>query len=264
VTRLLYVCLLRLHPKDFRRRYAEEMLGIFDQESGVANRSGLLADAFVSVGRQHLLRREYRKRSSPSGRFPVSADGIPVFYVSRAGMPRVSALLNGSVASVVAFGAVALVIAHGGGTSGFIRLPRVVVSSSNAPLPRKKASISLGRPRKSDRARPAGESAEQPRLSVEQRWEEGTLPVVNDQLLASDADVAAPPARGQVTNLDGATTVYQVVPADVANKLAGDVAILFSELDANEDGVITKVEWDQENQEDASEPSGVCGLRQEW
>jgi hypothetical protein len=43
MTRRLYILLLRLHPRAFRQRFGDEMLGIFDQS---AQKSSLLADGF--------------------------------------------------------------------------------------------------------------------------------------------------------------------------------------------------------------------------
>ena len=52
MTRLLYRCLLCLHPPAFRRRFAGEMRWIFSQQPSPR----LLADAFGSLLRQWLLR----------------------------------------------------------------------------------------------------------------------------------------------------------------------------------------------------------------
>jgi hypothetical protein len=53
-TRALYIVLLDLHPPRFRRRFALEMLYIFDQAAPSAGAAALLADAFVSLLRQWL------------------------------------------------------------------------------------------------------------------------------------------------------------------------------------------------------------------
>jgi hypothetical protein len=55
MSRLLYRALLAVHPPAFRRRFADEMLYIFDQ-TGAKWR--LFSDAFLSLGRQWLLRNE--------------------------------------------------------------------------------------------------------------------------------------------------------------------------------------------------------------
>jgi hypothetical protein len=64
LTRSLYRCLLRLHPLSFRSQFAREMLRIFDEEQekeGVIGTTKLLADAFVSLARQWLVRRFWEK-----------------------------------------------------------------------------------------------------------------------------------------------------------------------------------------------------------
>jgi hypothetical protein len=55
--RRLYCCLIRLHPSRFRERYAAEMLEIFDESKGPSSFRVLMADAFISLIRQWLLRK---------------------------------------------------------------------------------------------------------------------------------------------------------------------------------------------------------------
>jgi hypothetical protein len=52
MSRLFYRLLLRLHPPNFREKFADEMLCVFDELAG--ERSGLLlvADGLGSLGRQ--------------------------------------------------------------------------------------------------------------------------------------------------------------------------------------------------------------------
>jgi hypothetical protein len=54
--RTLYCALLRLHPRDFRLAFADEMLCIFDEAGNICGATSLLRDAGVSVLRQVLLR----------------------------------------------------------------------------------------------------------------------------------------------------------------------------------------------------------------
>jgi uncharacterized membrane protein len=56
MTRILYRSLLGLHPTVFRRRFAQEMLCIFDEVAAEGTTAALIADAFVSLGRQWLFR----------------------------------------------------------------------------------------------------------------------------------------------------------------------------------------------------------------
>jgi hypothetical protein len=53
--RFLYRCLLWLHPPDFRQRFAEEMLWIFD-EARNTDRTPFLTDGLVSLFRQWVTR----------------------------------------------------------------------------------------------------------------------------------------------------------------------------------------------------------------
>ncbi len=55
MTRRVYILLLRLHPRAFRQRFGDEMLGIFDECAG---KGSLLADGFLSLFRQWTLRRQ--------------------------------------------------------------------------------------------------------------------------------------------------------------------------------------------------------------
>lgn len=56
MSRSLYVFLIRLHPSDFRERFADEMLWIFEQEAALAGGLPLLADGVASLLRQRILR----------------------------------------------------------------------------------------------------------------------------------------------------------------------------------------------------------------
>src|SRR5438132_14387178 len=98
--RFLYVCLLRLHPRQFRQRFAGEMLWIFDQAVEIRDR--LVTDAVVSLWRQWALRPHTGMQPATNGATALRAvDGVPVFYTCESFMPRRSALLNGGVLSVM-------------------------------------------------------------------------------------------------------------------------------------------------------------------
>ncbi|HWE52948.1 MAG TPA: hypothetical protein VG273_24365 [Bryobacteraceae bacterium] len=56
MTRILYKALLWLHPAAFRRRFAPEMLCIFDEVALKGGTAGLAGDAVVSLLRQWMLR----------------------------------------------------------------------------------------------------------------------------------------------------------------------------------------------------------------
>ena len=67
--RSLYRCVLHLHPPGFRKRFAAEMLSIFDHTAGKSAAVRLLADGLVSLVRQWILRPEFlhdlSRRNSP-------------------------------------------------------------------------------------------------------------------------------------------------------------------------------------------------------
>ncbi len=63
MTRLLYRSLLQMHPTAFRRRFAAEMLCIFDEVAAGATMA-LFADAVASLARQWFLRAQVRGKAS--------------------------------------------------------------------------------------------------------------------------------------------------------------------------------------------------------
>lgn len=56
MSRTLYRLLLRLHPAEFRERFAEEMQWIFEEAAGKWGITSLLFDASISLARQGLIR----------------------------------------------------------------------------------------------------------------------------------------------------------------------------------------------------------------
>ncbi len=104
MTRRLYILLLRLHPKAFRQRFGDEMLGIFDQS---AQKRSLLADGFVSYFRQWMLRR-HEVAFSPT----ATADGVPLFYSAGPEIPRAGAFMPGALISLLAFGMICFVMSN--------------------------------------------------------------------------------------------------------------------------------------------------------
>jgi len=56
MNRYLYRALLSLHPPDFRREFADEMLWIFDQAAPQGGPGGLILDGFISLLRQWVIR----------------------------------------------------------------------------------------------------------------------------------------------------------------------------------------------------------------
>ena len=75
--RSLYRYVLRLHPPAFRKRFAEEMLSIFDHSVGKLSALRLLMDGLLSLARKWALRREFRHEFSATQQ--SAADGVPSF-----------------------------------------------------------------------------------------------------------------------------------------------------------------------------------------
>ena len=112
--RWLYAALLGLHPRPFRERFGEEMMGIFDEEARNGTRTGLLLDGVISLFRQRALRPARPEPAfSPMGAEQPS--GVPVFHTFETCLPRRSALVNGAILSLIIFGIVGFVIGRGGG-----------------------------------------------------------------------------------------------------------------------------------------------------
>ena len=100
--RSLYRCALHLHPPAFRRRFADEMLFIFDQQTSYSGAAKLLIDALVSTFRQWALRPEcwYALSAESPQALP---DGIPTFYTIRPFRPRRAAVVHGIALTTVVF-----------------------------------------------------------------------------------------------------------------------------------------------------------------
>jgi hypothetical protein len=61
MSRALYRMLLRLHPAEFRERFAEEMQWIFEEAAGKWGITSLMTDAGLSLTRQWLIRSDLWK-----------------------------------------------------------------------------------------------------------------------------------------------------------------------------------------------------------
>jgi hypothetical protein len=59
--RVLYALLIRLHPRAFRERFAQEMLLVFEEAENAWGLGSLLCDAILSLLRQWLIRSELWK-----------------------------------------------------------------------------------------------------------------------------------------------------------------------------------------------------------
>jgi hypothetical protein len=108
--RWFYAALLRLHPRHFRRRFAEEMLCIFDEAAAHGRTIPLCADAFLSLCRQWMLRPESWHPTETA--HPQASDAVPVFYVGASDTPPPAALIHGGLLSLAVFSAVCYILSH--------------------------------------------------------------------------------------------------------------------------------------------------------
>ncbi len=81
--RLLYCCLLLLHPAAFRRRFGEEMLDIFDCSARGSRTAYLLLDAARSAFMQHV-RPAFDPEPTTAFRLEVRTSSLTAARVSQA------------------------------------------------------------------------------------------------------------------------------------------------------------------------------------
>lgn len=170
--RSLYRSLLRLHPPGFRRRFAEEMLSIFDQVQGKRGAFSLFIDGFLSLVRQWALRSDFW--------YDVSAplqpsDGVPSFYTIGPYRPRTSAVVHGLVLSLAVFCLTCFAIRYSWIHVLHIHIPEVEFEVPSSIRPR------------------AGESG-MPEETSRSAWERSDAPVSSRVLSGSgDASESSPP-----------------------------------------------------------------------
>jgi Ca2+-binding EF-hand superfamily protein len=113
MTRLLYVLLLRCHPRLFRQKFTEEMLWIFDQERTGRRSAGLLIDAAISLARQWVLRPDFREPPA-TAEAAVQQQLASLFHIVDSTPPRAAFLLHGAVVSLAWFALIAFAVKRGG------------------------------------------------------------------------------------------------------------------------------------------------------
>jgi len=101
--RHLYRCALRLHPPTFRERFADEMLSIFDHQSGKLPALGLMLDCIYSLLRQWILRPQLWIELPAASLIQSPSDDVPSFLTLDTFRPRTSALMHGTVLSLTLF-----------------------------------------------------------------------------------------------------------------------------------------------------------------
>jgi Ca2+-binding EF-hand superfamily protein len=113
--RAIYVAVLRLHPRFFREKFADEMLWIFDQCAGTERATALIRDAVRSLVTQWIFRSEPGDEARLADAAGSGTDRVPSFYTSESEIPPPGALVNGLIGSTIVFGLAAYAVAHGGG-----------------------------------------------------------------------------------------------------------------------------------------------------
>ena len=252
MVRSVYASILRLHPRPFRQRFAEEMLWIFDQTMGPRARGALLADALLSLARQWTLRSEFRQPSNEGALAAPTPDGVPVFYTCGNSTLRLGSLLNGILLTVASFGALAYLIEHGQ-PAGFVTLPRVVTPSPNRmPIAAQERSTgaaesSRGLDRRSAAHRPPISSENVQPIAARDRTLQVRVPDSTGPG-ARDASTGSPMLK---TAPVFKTSGGERSPADAvtASPTALQAAIVIALLDKNGDGAISKDERSSEEAE---------------
>lgn len=142
--RPLYRCVLRLHPSGFRRRFADEMLSIFDHSVGKPAALRLLVDGLVSLARQWVLRPEFWHELSPAQQ--PAADGILSFYTLDPFRPRAGAVIHGLVLSTALFCLTCFAIRYSWIHILHVNIPAVEFDGPRSMQPSAAASATLERP----------------------------------------------------------------------------------------------------------------------
>jgi len=112
--RWLYIQLLRAHPQEFRRRFADEMLEAFECSRGLSERWRLLADGVLSLWRQWVLRPEFRRPWQPAGASGPAYE-LLTFQQIEPYKPSGIALAHGGLAAILLLLGLVNAINHGGG-----------------------------------------------------------------------------------------------------------------------------------------------------
>jgi EF hand len=110
--RWLYIQLIWLHPAPFRWRFGDQMLDIFD---GAGRRAKLryLADAVASLGRQWVLRPEFR-RPDLAADATLATAGVPLFQTIETYTPHPAVLLQGGLLAILSITVAVLLIGKAG------------------------------------------------------------------------------------------------------------------------------------------------------
>ena len=95
-SRVSYRLILRIHPRPFRERFADEMLWIFDEESRRGAASRLLWDGVLSLLRQHAKSDDNPEPTATGFGMLITNPGISPLRFVQAGLTA-SILLRGFI-----------------------------------------------------------------------------------------------------------------------------------------------------------------------
>jgi hypothetical protein len=142
--RRLHRCAVRLHPSSFRRRFGDEMLYIFDQQKGTLAALGVMLDCVLSLLRQWTLRPHIGTELPAAPLRSPTADHIPSFETLDTFQPRASAIINGTLLSLILFYMTVFAIRYSWIHVLNLRIPEIAVNRTQ-PLSRdsKKSSEHL-------------------------------------------------------------------------------------------------------------------------
>ena len=161
--RRTYVWILRLHPRNFQRSFAYEMLLIFDQVSkdqGTREVPGnrakarlteakLVGDGIVSLIRQWAFRPGFQQKPAVAGPTTPALDGVPGFYMIGSFKPRPTAVIHGLILSIGVLSAALLAMKFSWNHTGHLPFPTLdreenasTVEQQRAILPTEIAPVS--------------------------------------------------------------------------------------------------------------------------
>jgi len=140
--RWLYIQLIWMHPAPFRWRFGDDMLDDFDR-SALRDKPRYFADAVASLGRQWLVRPEFRRPETAVNREPaLRAAGVPLFQIIEDYKPRPAALFQGGLLAVLSIVVAMILIVKGGG----VARPFLIGAHFSRPalLPIDRSSVTAG------------------------------------------------------------------------------------------------------------------------
>jgi hypothetical protein len=125
--RRLYRCAVRLHPSSFRRRFGDEMLYIFDQQRGTLAALGVTLDCVLSMLRQRMLRPHIGRELATAPLGSPTANHVPSFQTIETFQPRASALIHGTLLSLILLYVSVVAIRYSSIHVSNLRFPQVAV-----------------------------------------------------------------------------------------------------------------------------------------